>query len=86
MTQKALSRMGPDFSARERKVVEALSFVNPCGLPGKTYTNLESLVKGSDQLGFETTPLLDKDSLFWRFHNSFLEEVHFIISHNETFF
>ena len=23
--QKALSRMGPDFSARERKVVEALS-------------------------------------------------------------
>ncbi|MBG07255.1 MAG: lipoyl(octanoyl) transferase [Halobacteriovoraceae bacterium] len=68
------------------KVVEALSFVNPCGLPGKTYTNLESLVKGSDQLGREATPLLNKDGLFWRFHNSFLEEVHLIISHNGTFF
>ena len=57
------------------KVVEALSLVNPCGLPGKTYTYLESLVKKSERTDLKDAQLLEENSLFWRFHNSFLEDL-----------
>ena len=67
------------------KVVEALSLVNPCGLPGKTYTYLESLVKKSERVDSKGEQL-SQDSLFWRFHNSFLEELYSSASNNETFF
>ena len=68
------------------KVVEALSLVNPCGLPGNTYTYLESLVIDSGKQNLESGLLEEENSLFWRFHNSFLEEVNLIVSNDQSFF
>ncbi|MEC8624552.1 MAG: lipoyl(octanoyl) transferase LipB [Bdellovibrionota bacterium] len=70
------------------KVVEALSLVNPCGLPGKTYTYLESLVKetSSHHDLVEGVSPLEENSLFWRFHNSFLEDLQSMVSSEQPFF
>ena len=70
---------------RDPKVFEALSFVNPCGLPGNTYTNLESLIQQSEENTFGSN-ILAEDGLFLRFHNSFLKELYSVVSNNEAFF
>jgi len=72
--------------ANDPKVVEALGFVNPCGLPGNTYTNIESLVQESEGKDFIGSRPLEKNDLFLRFHNSFMKNLYSLVSNNEGLF
>jgi lipoate-protein ligase B len=51
----------------DEKVFSALNMVNPCGLPGQIYTDLESILRKNG---------VQKEDLFSIFHQNYLSSFH----------